>query len=80
MAIALPNLLAAFLNNLGTIDSEIKTRQARNSDRDCFAAYVVVTLICGTADDNPLFDKIYSRDNLRESLLKLVTHRERAIA
>ena len=61
---------------LSNVDGEIKTRQARNSDSDGFPAYVVVTLICGTADDNPLFDKIYTEDNLREVLLKLSAMRE----
>lgn len=61
---------------LSNIDGEITTRQARNSDSDGFPAYVVVTLICGTADDRPLFENIYSEDNLREALLKLSSMRE----
>ena len=62
---------------LSNVDGQLKTRQARNSsDSDGVAAYVVVTLILGTADDNPLFEKIYTEDNLREVLLKLSAMRE----
>ena len=62
--------------SLSNVDGQITTKQARNSDSDGFPAYVVVTLICGTADDNPLFEKIYSETDLREVLLKLSAMRE----
>lgn len=35
------------------------------------AAYIVVTLLVGTADDKPLFDEIYNEPELREALEKL---------
>ena len=39
------------------------------------ATYIVVTLILGTADDNPLFEKIRTVDQLRNALKKLATKR-----
>lgn len=35
------------------------------------AAYIVVTFLVGTADDKPLFDKIYSAEQLRGALTRL---------
>ncbi|MCT7948589.1 DUF1517 domain-containing protein [Ancylothrix sp. C2] len=35
------------------------------------AAYIVVTFLVGTADDKPLFDKIYSAEHLRAVLTRL---------
>jgi len=62
---------------LSNVDGKIINRQARNGDPDDgFPAYLVVTLICGTADDRPLFENVYSEDNLREALLKLSSMRE----
>jgi uncharacterized membrane protein len=40
------------------------------------AAYIVVTLLVGTADDKPLIESIYSPEQLKESLQKLTTIRE----
>lgn len=62
--------------SLSNIDGEIKTRQSRSEDSEGFPGYVVVTLILGTADDNPLFSKIHSLEDLKEVLLKLSSIRE----
>ena len=62
--------------SLSNVDGQIKTRQSRSEDSEGFPAYVVVTLILGTADDNPLFSKIHSLENLKEVLLKLSSIRE----
>lgn len=56
---------------LSNVDGQVKTRQAIDSHSDDFPAYVVVTLILGTADDQPLFTKINTEDKLKEVLLEL---------
>ena len=62
--------------SLSNVDGKIKTRESRDDDSEGFPAYVVVTLIVGTADDNPLFDKIYNSEDLKQSLLRLSAMRE----
>lgn len=61
---------------LSNIDGTVKTKTATTSDSDDFAAYVVVTLILGTADDNPLFTKINTEEVLNETILKLSSMRD----
>ncbi len=61
---------------LSNVDGKVKTRQSSDSNSDEFSAYVVVTLILGTADDNPLFTRINTEENLQEVLLKLSSMRE----
>lgn len=61
---------------LSNIDGKVKTRQASDSSSDDLLGYVVVTLILGTADDNPLFTKIHTEETLKEVLLKLSSMRE----
>ena len=62
--------------SLSNVDGNIKTKQSRNDESEGVAAYVVVTLIVGTADDNPLFDKIHNSTELKEALLRLSSMRE----
>ena len=61
---------------LSNIDGKFKTRQPSDSSSDDFPAYVVVTLILGTVDDNPLFTKINTAENLKQVLLELSSMRE----
>lgn len=61
---------------LSNIDGKVKTKDAKASESDDFAAYVVVTLILGTADDQPLFSKINTEETLNEAILKLSSMRE----
>ena len=60
---------------LSNIDGVLKTRSAEHNTEDN-ADYVVVTLILGTADDDPLFDKIRTVKALREELLKIASMRD----
>ncbi|MCC0177419.1 DUF1517 domain-containing protein [Waterburya agarophytonicola K14] len=62
--------------SFSNIDGVIETRQARNHDESGFPAYVVVTLLFGTADDNALFAKIHNSETLKEVLLQLSSMRE----
>lgn len=61
---------------LSNVDGTIKTRENQSShdDRE-LPAYVVVTLILGTADDRPLFDKIQTESQLNAALQKLAALR-----
>ena len=61
---------------LSNVDGKVKTRQSSDSSSDDFLGYVVVTLILGTADDNPLFNKIHTEESLKEVLLELSSMRE----
>ena len=61
---------------LSNVDGKIKTRRSSDSSSDNFPGYVVVTLILGTADDNPLFTMINTEESLKEVLLKLSSMRE----
>jgi uncharacterized membrane protein len=47
---------------------------ASNNSNDC---YVVVTLILGTADDQPIFDEIYSGSLLKDTLQDIAMIRSR---
>ena len=62
---------------LSNVDGNLKTRSATavNTEGE-FADYVVVTLILGTADDRPLFDKINTEATLKEELLQLASMRD----
>ena len=62
--------------SLSNVDGNLKTRQSRSDEGDGFPAYIVVTLIFGTADDNPLFSEIYNSPDLKQALLKLSSMRE----
>ena len=62
--------------SFSNVDGEIKNKQVRHDEENGFPAYVVVTLILGTADDSPLFAKIQSSEDLKEALLKLSSTRE----
>ena len=61
--------------SLSNIDGKLRTRIVASSD-DNSASYVVVTLILGTADDKPLFDKINTETALKETLLQLASMRD----
>ena len=61
---------------LSNIDGTVKTKTTTTSDSDDFAAYVVVTLILGTADDQPLFKKINTEEALKETLVQLSSMRD----
>lgn len=61
---------------LSNVDGKVQTKQSSNSSNDDFLGYVVVTLILGTADDNPLFTKIHTAESLKEVLLELSSMRE----
>jgi uncharacterized membrane protein len=60
---------------LSNVDGNIQTIENVNYNRDEIIAYVVVTLILGTADDRPLFEKINTEEKLKETLLKLASMR-----
>ena len=62
--------------SLSNVDGKIQTTETVYYDGEDFPAYVVVTLIFGTADDNPLFGKIHTETQLKEVLLKLASMRE----
>ena len=61
---------------LSNVDGKVKTRQSSDSSSDDVSGYVVVTLILGTADDNPLFTMIHTEIDLKEVLLELSSMRE----
>ncbi len=62
--------------SLSNVDGNVKTKEKVSYDSEDFSTYVVVTLILGTADDNPLFSKIHTEKQLKEVLLKLASMRE----
>ena len=62
--------------SLSNVDGNIKTTETVYYEGEDFPAYVVVTLIFGTADDNPLFNTIHTEIQLKEVLLKLASMRE----
>ena len=62
--------------SLSNVDGNMKTRQSRSDEGEGFPAYVVVTLILGTADDHPLFSKIHDSEELKQALLRLSSMRE----
>jgi|GEM_PF-706531 len=61
---------------LSNIDGTLKTRETKQTAEDDFADYVVVTLILGTADDQPLFTKINTQEGLKEALLQISSMRD----
>ena len=62
---------------LSNIDGDIrKLKEQFNTNQDDFAQYIVVTLIFGTVDDRPLFEKINNKEQLEAMLLKLAAMRE----
>ena len=67
------NFSAETLSNVG---GKIRQREAIQPDENDVAAYIVVTLILGTADDKPLFDKIHSQEELQSALEKLASIRD----
>lgn len=62
---------------LSNVDGDIRRLKKQfNNNQDNFAEYVVVTLIFGTVDDKPLFEKINTKEQLEAVLLKLAAMRE----
>lgn len=61
---------------LSNVDGKIKTKQPATEDSDVTASYLVVTLLFGTVDDKPLFDKINTEQSLAATLQQLATMRE----
>jgi len=57
--------------SLSNVDGKIKTKESSSDDSDGFPTYLVVSLILGTANDNPLFAKIHSSESLKEVLIEL---------
>lgn len=62
--------------SLSNINGQLKTQKSREEASDGFADYLVVTLLLGTADDQPLFNQINTADSLSESLIELAALRE----
>ena len=62
--------------SLSNVNGKIKTTETVTYNEEDFPAYIVVTLIFGTADDRPLFAKINHEQQLKETLLKLAAMRE----
>ena len=56
--------------SLSNVNGALKSREIISYQED-FADYLVVTLIFGTADDQPLFGKITNEQELEKVLLKL---------
>ena len=61
---------------LSNFEGQIRHREAIQPDENDVAAYIVVTLILGTADDKPLFDKINSQEELQLVLENLASIRD----
>ena len=54
------------------VEGQIRERQDMNDDDDNDpAAYIVVTLLIGTEDDNPLFGSIHSTEELEQALQRV---------
>ncbi len=61
---------------LTNVDGKIRQREVIESDRDAETpAYIVVTLLIGTADDRPLFSQIDSAQAMQEALKKVASMR-----
>lgn len=59
---------------LTNVDGKIRQRQWVEPDADAgVAAYIVVTLLIGTADDRPLFGEIDSVEAMQDALKKLAS-------
>ena len=61
---------------LSNFEGKIRQREAIQSDENDIAAYILVTLILGTADDKPLFGKIHSQEELQSVLENLASMRD----
>lgn len=61
---------------LSNFEGKIQQREAISPDENDVAAYIVVTLILGTADDKPLFEKIHSKEELQLVLENLASMRD----
>lgn len=61
---------------LNNVDGKLQTVDSNHSGADGEQVYLVVTLIAGTADDNPLFEKIYSTQSLKDALMKIAVMRD----
>jgi uncharacterized membrane protein len=61
---------------LTNVDGKIRQREVIESDRNVETpAYIVVTLLIGTADDRPLFSQIDSAQAMQEALKKVASMR-----
>jgi len=61
---------------LTNVDGKIRQREVIESDRNVETpAYIVVTLLIGTADDRPLFSQIDSAQAMQEALKKIASMR-----
>ena len=61
---------------LSNVAGKIKTREAIPADENDTAAYILVTILIGTADDRPLFENIHSQAELEAVLTKLASMRD----
>ncbi len=59
---------------LTNVDGKIRQKEIASPDGE-IPAYIVVTLLAGTADDRPLFEEIRSTEALQEALEKLASIR-----
>jgi uncharacterized membrane protein len=59
------------LETLSNVGGKVYRRDFKPDPEEDPAAYIVVTLVAGTAHDQPLFDKIQTESALKESLQKL---------
>jgi uncharacterized membrane protein len=50
------------------VGGQVKYREALPDAGDELASYIVVTLLVGTEDDRPLFDQVYSDEELKAAL------------
>lgn len=62
--------------SLSNVEGKITTRESRQTDSDGFPAYIVVTLIIGSADDRALFSQINNVEELQQALQTLSGMRE----
>lgn len=53
---------------LSNVDGQIHRQAREGTDNPGSPTYIVVTLLMGTADDDPLFGEIYSASMLRDTL------------
>lgn len=61
---------------LTNVDGKIRQREVIETDRNVETpAYIVVTLLIGTADDRPLFSQIDSAQAMEEALKKVASMR-----
>ena len=61
--------------SLSNVEGVVKTKEVATSSEE-LADYVVVTLLFGTVDDKPLFDKVTSEQELDTVLLRLAAMNE----